>query len=185
MKIKEKKKNVASRPLSVEGIFQRIIWREWPASILRSEEEGTQNEIKVEKYILPRNFDTFGDADLENKRAEVNARITDIMNDRIKVIDKAKRSIGSIIMFLSSVVVLLDVLRLYLRGDFKTEDIRTLEEEKNKKAAHLEKRIGLDTTLVGLELHDRNSQGILIVRWFSWLVILQESHLSITQDAWR
>lgn len=160
---KEMRKNVASRPLSVEGKFFRELFDENDlASILRSEEEGTQNgEIKVEKYILPRNFNTFGDADLENKRAEVNARITDIMNDRIKVIDKAKEieRLNNYVLELSRCIA--GRVSSACEGRFLSpKDIRTLEEERIK-AAHLEKRIELDTTLVGLELHDRKQPGYI------------------------
>lgn len=108
---------------------------------------------------MPRNFHTFSDIDLENKRAEVNARITDIMNGKIEVRDPTKEieRLNGYVLELSRCISG-RVSSVWSHDFLSLADVQQQEKERAK-AAHREKRIELDTTLVGLELHDREQPG--------------------------
>mgnify|MGYP000414381268 FL=1 len=149
------RKNVESRPLSPEGRFFRELFdQDDIAFMVKPESESLQGAAR-KKYILPRNFHTFTDVDFENKRAEVNARITDIMNGKIKIADSQKeiQRLNAYVIELSHHIAA-RVSSVWMDGFLSSQEIQEQQKEVQD-TLHRQKRIEIDTTLIGLELYDR------------------------------
>ncbi len=148
------RKKVERYPLSPEYKLFRKLFEEYEiAAMLKPEERDKDEPLhpkapkkKAKDRELLWDFGSWSDLELVNKRDEINAKITRILNGYEKVEDKQKE-----VEVLSAYV--LELSRQIAQRTSSVHDIMSSTDV--AQYLHMQKRIELDTSLVGLELHEK------------------------------